>query len=41
MSRSDPQARPIYYRKRDSIQPHLTIVFAPLAISRWIEQATG
>jgi len=41
MSKSDLQARPIYHRKRDSIEAHLTIVFAALAVSRWIEQATG
>ena len=41
MSKSDLQARPIYYRKRDSIKAHLTIVFAALAISRWIENQTG
>jgi hypothetical protein len=28
MSKSDLQARPIYHRKRDSIEAHLTIVFA-------------
>jgi hypothetical protein len=27
--------------KRESIDAHLTIVFAALAISRWIEHATG
>jgi hypothetical protein len=26
---------------RDSIEAHLTIVFAALAVSRWIEQTTG
>jgi hypothetical protein len=41
MSKHDLQARPIYHRKRDSIEAHLTIVFAALAISRWIEQATS
>jgi hypothetical protein len=40
MSKSDLQARPIY-RKRDSIEAHLTIVFAALAVSRWIEDQTG
>jgi hypothetical protein len=29
------QARPIYHRKRDSTEAHLTIVFAALAISCW------
>jgi transposase len=41
MSKSDLQARPIYHRKRDSIEAHLTIVFAALAVSRWIEDQTG
>ena len=35
------QARPIYQRTRDSIEAHLTIVFAALAVSRWIENASG
>jgi hypothetical protein len=41
MPKSDLQARPIYHRKRDSIEAHLTIVFAALAVSRWIEAQTG
>jgi hypothetical protein len=41
MSKHDLQARPIYHRKRDSIEAHLTIVFAALAVSRWIENQTG
>jgi hypothetical protein len=41
MSKSDLQARPIYHRKRDPIEAHLTIVFAALAISHWIETTTG
>src|SRR6516162_461349 len=41
MSKSDLQARPIFHRKRDSIEAHLTIVFAALAVSRWIEARTG
>jgi len=41
MSKSDLQARPIYHRKRDSIEAHLTIVFAALAVSRWIEAQAG
>ena len=41
MSKSDLQARPVYHRKRDSIEAHLTIVFAALAVSRWIENQTG
>jgi Transposase DDE domain len=41
MSKSDLQARPVYHRKRDPIEAHLTIVFAALAVSRWIERQTG
>jgi hypothetical protein len=41
MSKHDLQARSIYHRKRDSIEAHLTIVFAALAVSRWIEEQTG
>jgi len=41
MSKHDLQARPIYHHKRDSIEAHLTIVFAALAVSRWIEETTG
>jgi transposase len=41
MAKSDLAARPIYHRTRDSIEAHLTIVFAALAVSRWIEQDTG
>jgi Transposase DDE domain len=41
MSKHDLQARPVYHRKRDSIEAHLTIVFAALAVSRWIENTTG
>ena len=31
----------VYHRLRDSIDAHLTIVFAALAVSRWIEDRTG
>jgi hypothetical protein len=41
MSKHDLQARPIYHRKRDSIDAHLTIVFAAPAVFRWIEDRTG
>ena len=41
MSKHDLPARPIYHRLRDSIEAHLTIVFAALAVSRWIEDQTG
>lgn len=41
MSKHDLQARPIYHHKRESIEAHLTIVFAALAITRWVETTTG
>ena len=34
MSKHDLAARPIYHHKRESIDAHLTIVFAALAVSR-------
>jgi transposase len=41
MSKSDLAARPIFHRTRDSIEAHLTIVFAALAITRVIEERSG
>ena len=41
MSKHDLKARPIYHHKHESIDAHLTIVFAALAVSRWIEDRTG
>lgn len=41
MAKSDLKARPIYHRKRESIEAHLTIVFAAMAISKCIEAQTG
>ena len=41
MAKSDLLARPVYHHERDSIEAHLTIVFAALAVSRWIENRTG
>ncbi len=41
MSKHDLAARPIYHRLRDSIEAHLSIVFAALAITRVIETRTG
>ena len=40
MSKNDLRARPIYHHKRDSIEAHLTIVLAALAVSRLIERST-
>ncbi|WP_201612662.1 transposase [Gulosibacter hominis] len=41
MSKSDLKARPIFHRTRDSIEAHLTIVFAALAVSRVVQARTG
>src|SRR5271166_2582370 len=41
MSKHDLQARPIYHHLRESIEAHLTIVFAALAVSHYIEHQTG
>lgn len=41
MSKSDLRARPIFHHKRDSIEAHLTIVLAALAVARTIERTTG
>lgn len=41
MAKSDLKARPIFHHKRDSIEAHLTIVLASLAVSRQIERLTG
>jgi transposase len=41
MSKTDLRARPIYHHKKDSIEAHLTIVFAALAVTCWLEQRTG
>jgi transposase len=41
MAKTDLRARPIFHRQRDSIEAHLTVVFAALAVSRWIEERTA
>jgi transposase len=41
MSKHDLKARPVYSRTRESIDAHLAVVFAALAVSHWIEQRTG
>ncbi|MFK5636137.1 transposase [Ornithinimicrobium sp. LYQ103] len=41
MVKSDLRARPVFHRVRDSIEAHLTIVFAALAISREAERRSG
>jgi hypothetical protein len=41
MSKHDLQARPVFHHKRESIDAHLTILFAALAVSHWIEHQTS
>jgi transposase len=41
MSKHDLKARPIYHRKRESIDAHLAVVFAALAVTHHIENTTG
>ena len=41
MSKTDLATRPMFAHTRDVIEAHLTIVFAALAVSRWIESQTG
>ena len=41
MAKSDLRARPIFHRQRDAIEAHLTVVFAALAVSRHLQDATG
>jgi hypothetical protein len=41
MSKHDLRARPIYHHKRQSIDAHLSVVFAALAVTRLIESRTS
>ena len=41
MSKHELQARPVYHRKRESVDAHLAIVFDALAITRFTEASTG
>ena len=41
MSKSDLKARPIYHRKRDSFDAHLTVVMAAMAVGHLLEQRSG
>jgi hypothetical protein len=41
MSKHDLQARPIYHYTRESIEAHLAVVFAALAVTHEIETRTG
>lgn len=41
MTKSDLAARPVFHRLQDSIQAHLTVVFAALAVSREAQTRSG
>jgi transposase len=41
ISKHDLKARPIYHHKRESIEAHLAVVFAALAVTHEIEHKTG
>jgi len=41
MSKTDLAARPMFVRKRDAIEAHLTIVFTALAVARETQDRTG
>lgn len=41
MAKSDLAARPVFHRLHDSIDAHLTVVFAALAVSREAQARTG
>jgi len=40
MTKSDLQVRPVFHQTRESIEAHLTICFAALAMSRYIQDKT-
>jgi len=41
MSKTDLAARPMFVRKRDAIEAHLTVVFTALAVARAAQDRTG
>ena len=41
MSKTDLRARPMFHHTRDAIEAHLTIVFAALAVARYLQHETG
>lgn len=41
MSKSDLRARPVFHHSREAIEAHLTIVFAALAVARFVQERTG
>ena len=41
MTKNDLRARPVFHHQRDAIEAHLTVVFAALAVSRYLTTTTG
>jgi hypothetical protein len=41
MAKTDLRARPIFHHQRDSIEAHLTVVIAALAVARHLQERTG
>jgi hypothetical protein len=41
MSKTDLRARPVFHHTRDAIEAHLTVVFAALAVARYLQDATA
>ncbi len=41
LSKSDLRARPMFHHTREAIEAHLTIVFAALAVTRYLQTITG
>ena len=41
MTKNDLRARPVFHHQREAIEAHLTIVFAALAMTRYLTRATG
>lgn len=41
MSKTDLRARPMFHHTHEAIEAHLTVVFAALAIARFLQDATG
>ena len=41
MTKSDLRARPVFHHQREAIEAHLSVVFAALAITRYLTATTG
>lgn len=41
MTKSDLRARPVFHHQRETIEAHLSVVFAALAITRYLTDTTG